>query len=315
MSSNQPETVFITGGAGFIGLHVIERLLEREFSVRIFDSMMHRANREDVESLIKTGKVDLVENDVRSGGAVQRAMAGCSHVIHFATVSINKSVADPDESLNINVIGNNNVFSAAANLGVKRLVYASSASVYGDPETLPMREDGPLSPLTPYCISKLAGEHLLRFYGRQSGLSWNALRFFNVYGPGQKTSAYYTSVINHFISRLKAGQPPIIDGKGDQSMDFVHVHDVADACVAALLSRIDGEVFNVGTGVSTSVAQLAHILIKAVGVDVEPIFNPRDVLVSRRAADISKAKSLLDWQPKVSVEVGMSSLVQAQTTT
>lgn len=310
MSSNQPDKVFITGGAGFIGLHVIERLLQRDFKVRIFDSMMHRANREDVETLVKTGNVDLVENDVRSGGAVQRAMSGCTHVIHFATVSINKSVADPDESLNINVIGNNNVFSAAANLGVKRLVYASSASVYGEPETLPMREDGPLNPLTPYCISKLTGEHLLRFHSRQTGLSWNAMRFFNVYGPGQKTSAYYTSVINHFINRLKAGQPPIIDGKGDQSMDFVHVHDVADACVAALLSEVDGEVFNVGTGVSTSIAQLAHILIRSVGVDVEPVFNPRDVLVSRRAADISKAQRLLGWSPRVTVEQGMDELVK-----
>lgn len=310
MSSNQPGKVFITGGAGFIGLHVIERLLQRGFKVRIYDSMMHRANREDVETLVKTGDVDLVENDVRSGGAVQRAMAGCSHVVHFATVSINKSVADPDESLNINVIGNNNVFSAAANLGVKRLVYASSASVYGEPETLPMREDGPLNPLTPYCISKLTGEHLLRFHSRQTGLSWNAMRFFNVYGPGQKTSAYYTSVINHFINRLKAGQPPIIDGKGDQSMDFVHVHDVADACVAALLSDVEGEVFNVGTGVSTSIAQLAHILIRSVGVDVEPVFNPRDVLVSRRAADISKAQRLLGWSPRVTVEQGMDELVK-----
>jgi UDP-glucose 4-epimerase len=136
------------------------------------------------------------------------------------------------------------------------------------------------------------------------------MRFFNVYGPGQKTSAYYTSVINHFINRLKAGQPPIIDGKGDQSMDFVHVHDVADACVAALLSEVDGEVFNVGTGVSTSIAQLAHILIRSVGVDVEPVFNPRDVLVSRRAADISKAQRLLGWSPRVTVEQGMDELVK-----
>jgi len=310
MSSSPSGKVFLTGGAGFIGLHVIERLLERGFTVRIFDSMMHRANRSDIEALINGGSVELIESDVRSGGAVQRAMDGCSHVIHFATVSINKSVADPDESLNINVIGNNNVFSAAANLGVKRLVYASSASVYGDPEILPMREDSQTNPLTPYCISKLSGEHLLHFYSTQAGLSWNTLRFFNVYGPGQKTSAYYTSVINHFINRLNAGQAPVIDGKGDQSMDFVHVYDVADACVAALLSEVDGEVFNVGTGVSTSIAQLAHILIRAVGVDVEPIFNPRDVLVSRRAADITKAKELLGWAPKISVEVGMASLVK-----
>jgi UDP-glucose 4-epimerase len=312
MSEENTGRVLITGGAGFIGLHVVRRLLQRGFHIRIYDSMMHRANREDIEQLVAGGKVELVESDVRSGGAVQRAMTGCTHVVHFATVSINKSVADPDESLQINVLGNNNVFSAAAFHKVKRVVYASSASVYGEPESLPMREDGPLNPITPYCIAKLAGEQLLHFYGRQTGLSWNAMRFFNVYGPGQKTSAYYTSVINHFIGRIKNGEPPIIDGKGDQSMDFVHVHDVADACVAALLSEVDGEVFNVGTGVSTSIAQLAHILIRSVGVDVEPVFNPRDVLVSRRAADISKAERLLNWKPKITVEQGMDDLVKAQ---
>jgi UDP-glucose 4-epimerase len=313
MRNVENERIFITGGAGFIGLHVIERLLARGVKVRVFDSMMHRANRDEIEVLLKRGDVELVESDVRSGGAVQRAMTGCTRVIHFATVSINRSVADPDESLAINMLGNNNVFSAAANLAVSRLVYASSASVYGDPKVLPMSEDSEKRPLTPYCIAKLAGEQLLEFYGRSEGLSWNALRFFNVYGPGQKTSAYYTSVINHFINRLKNGEPPIIDGKGEQSMDFVHVHDVADACVAALFSDVENDVFNIGTGVSTTIAQLAHILIRAVGVDVEPVFNPRDVLVTRRAADIAKARKMLDWNPKVTVEMGMESLVKAHT--
>lgn len=301
-------TVLFTGGAGFIGMHVVPMLLERGYQVRLYDAMTHRANRDRVEALLGDD-VELVEQDVRYGGAVQRAIAGCESVIHFATVSINKSVADPDESVDINMVGNHNVIAAAAEVGVRRLVFASSASVYGDPPSLPMAEDGPIDPLTPYCIGKYTGELLCRFYQRQKGLSWIALRFFNVYGPGQKTSAYYTSVINHFVNRIANGEPPVIDGKGDQSMDFVHVHDVARAVVAALEAECSDVPINVGTGVQTSVARLAQILIDAVGAEVEPEFNPRDVLVTRRAADISRALEVLDWKPTISVEDGMAELV------
>jgi UDP-glucose 4-epimerase len=306
---NPKPTVLFTGGAGFIGMHVIPMLLETGYQVRLFDSMTHRANRDSVEALISGGDVELIEADVRYGGSVQRAMRGVDSAIHFATVSINRSVADPDESIEINMIGNHNVFAAAAGEGVRRVVYASSASVYGEPDTLPMHEDGAVRPMTPYCISKLAGEHMLAFYERQKGLSWIALRFFNVYGPGQKTSAYYTSVINHFVNRIRNGEPPVIDGRGEQSMDFVHVTDVARAVVASLQAERANLPINVGTGISTSIAQLAQILIDAVGADVEPIFNPRDVLVTQRAADITRAREVLGWEPLVPVEVGLAELV------
>ncbi|HET6286011.1 MAG TPA: NAD-dependent epimerase/dehydratase family protein [Amycolatopsis sp.] len=302
--------VLFTGGGGFIAAHVIPMLLDGGYTVRVFDNMT-RGDRPRVNEFVATGKVELVEKDVRYGGAVREAMRGCTHVIHFATVSINKSVADPHESIDINMVGNHNVFAAAADEGVERLVFASTASVYGDPKRLPMHEDDELKPLTPYCISKRAGEDMLGFYERTKGLSWNALRFFNVYGPGQKIEAYYTSVINHFIQRLRAGQPPIIDGRGDQSMDFVHVTDLARAVVAALESAQGCVPINIGTGIDTSIATLAKILIDAVGVDVEPLFNERDVLVSRRAADITRAREILGWEPKISVEEGMYELVKA----
>jgi len=302
-------TVFFTGGAGFIGLHVVPMLLERGYRVRIFDNMF-RGDWDKVAQLVAAGDVELIDQDVRYGGAVHRAMAGCSHVIHFAAVSINKSVADPYESIDINMVGNHNVFAAAADHGVRRLVYASSASVYGDPQRLPMQEDDELAPLTPYCICKRAGEDLLGFYQRTKDLSWIALRFFNVYGPGQKSSAYYTSVINRFVNRLRNGQPPIIDGRGEQSMDFIHVTDIARGTVAALESERANLAINLGTSMNTSVAQLAKILIDAVGADVEPQFNPRDVLVTRRAADITRAREVLGWQPTISVHDGMRELVK-----
>jgi len=303
------KTVFFTGGAGFIGMHVVPMLLERGYKVRIFDNMF-RGDRDAVVRLAESGDVELIDQDVRYGGAVQQAMRGCSHVIHFAAVSINKSQADPYESMDINMIGNHNVFAAAADQGVERLVFASSASVYGDPETLPMHEDDRLSPLTPYCISKRAGEDLLGFYQRRAGLSWIALRFFNVYGPGQKTTAYYTSVINHFVNRLRQGEAPVIDGKGEQSMDFIHVHDIARSAVLALESEQANVPVNIGTGIDTSIADLARILIDAVGADVEPQFNPRDVLVSRRAADTRRAKEILGFEPTIAVRDGMTDLIR-----
>lgn len=303
-------TVLFTGGAGFIASHTMPLLIERGYDVRIFDNMT-RGDRDRVAHWVASGHVELVQGDVRYGGAVAAAMRGCSHVIHFATVSINKSVADPHESVDINIVGNHNVFAAAADEGVRRLVFASSASVYGEPDRLPMHEDDELRPLTPYCIGKRTGEDLLGFYQRQHGLSWLALRFFNVYGPGQRIEAYYTSVINHFVERLRRGEPPVIDGRGEQSMDFVHVADLARAVVLALESEQDNMPINIGTGVDTSIATLASILIKAVGAAVTPEFRDRDVLVSRRAADIRRAKEILGWSPTITVEQGMADLVSS----
>jgi UDP-glucose 4-epimerase len=308
-------TVFITGGAGFIGSHVIPMLLERGDKVRLFDNMF-RGDRAKVAELVASsnGNVEFIDQDVRYGGAVHNAMKGCDKVIHLAAVSINKSQADPYESVDINFVGGNNVFAAAADHGIKRVVFASSASVYGDPETLPMKEDGPVSPLTPYCIGKLSSEYLLDFYARRSNLTWIALRFFNVYGPGQMPTAYYTSVINHFVKRLRAGEPPVIDGSGEQSMDFVHVHDIARSVVMALdADPAKANVpINIGTGIDTTVAELARTLIAAVGVNVEPQFNPREVLVSRRAADISRAREVLGWEPTIDVQTGMKELVATE---
>jgi UDP-glucose 4-epimerase len=306
---SETKTVFFTGGAGWIGLKTIPHLLERGYKVRIFDNMF-RGDRDAVSALVERGDVELVDQDVRYGGAVHQAMKGCTHVMHYAAVSINKSQADPYESMDINMIGNHNVFAAAADHGVERLVFASSASVYGDPEKLPMSEDDRLNPITPYCISKRAGEDLLGFYQRRADLSWVALRFFNVYGPGQKTTAYYTSVINHFVNRLRNGEAPVIDGKGEQSMDFVHIEDVARAGVLALESAQANVALNVGTGVDTTIARLAEILIEAVGADVKPQFNPRDVLVARRAADTRLAKEVIGFQSTIPVDQGMAELIR-----
>jgi len=301
-------TVLVTGGAGFIGGHLMRALRAKDVEVRVFDNL-YRADPVVVQEIRSTKGVTLVEGDVRYRAAVQRAMVGADYVVHLASIAINKSVVDPEESVEVNMVGSDNVYAAAAEAGVRRLVFASTASVYGDPDTLPMSEDGPLKPQTPYCISKLASEHLLQFYGRTRGLDWNILRFFNVYGPGQRTDAYYTTVILTFIERLLAGESPTIDGSGEQSMDFVHVRDIARAIVLALESEQSKTICNIGTGEQTSIADLARLLIDAVGVDVEPKFRPRDVLVTRRAADTRRAAEVLGFRPEVGVKEGLGEVV------
>jgi UDP-glucose 4-epimerase len=299
--------VLVTGGGGFIGTHLCRDLIDRGYRVRVFDNM-YRPDLRSVETLLATGRAEIMEGDVRYADSVRRGVDGADYVVHLAALAINKSVVDHEESVEVNLVGSQRVFAAAADAGVKRLVLASSASVYGEPTRLPMAEDDPLNPATPYCLSKLASEHLLRFYGNQYDMPWMALRYFNVYGPGQKTGAYYTSVILTFIRRLLSGQAPIIQGNGEQSMDFVHVSDLVRATAIALECDETNHVLNIGTGVSTTIAELASILIDAVGVDVEPEFEPREVLVSRRAADISLAKKVLGWEPTITADDGLREL-------
>jgi UDP-glucose 4-epimerase len=272
---------------------------------------LRRANLDAIEPLLRDSSAELVEGDVRDRRQVEEAMDGVDAVVHLAATNINSSIADPAESMAIDTVGSDNVFALAADAGVRRVVFASSASVYGEPDMLPMAEDSQIKPQTPYCISKLAGEHLLDFYGRTRGLEWNALRFFNVYGPGQHVDAYYTSVIMTFVERLQSGEPPVIDGDGAQTMDFVHVDDVARGLERALECKATGQVCNIGTGVQTSIAELARLLIELLGMDTEPRFRPRDVIVTRRAADIRRATEVLDWKPEIGVKEGLSQVVEA----
>jgi UDP-glucose 4-epimerase len=301
-------TVLVTGGLGYIGANVVHDLLDRGWRVRIFDNF-YRCDRAVAASLAELDRVEVIEGDVRYANAVEGAMRGVETVVHLAAVCLNKSISDPTESLDVNLLGTQNVYDAAARASVRRIIYASSASVYGNPKSLPMYETDMPAPITPYCIAKLAGEHLLSFYAQRSKLSWMALRFFNVYGPGQPTDAYYTSVVLTFLRRLARGEVPIIDGRGEQSMDFVHVKDVARAVGMALDSEATGEILNVGTGTQTTVAQLADHLIKAVGADVRPEFRPREVLVTQREASIDRIREVLGWEPTVDLTEGLASVV------
>jgi len=295
----------VTGGAGFIGSHLVEELVKKGHKVRVIDSLI-KGKLSSIKYLIDQGKVELYEGDVRNRDAVDEAMKGVDYVFHTAGIHIEKSVKSPDDCISTNIQGSYNVFISALNHNVRRVIFSSSSSVYGDPRKLPMHEDDQLYPAEPYGAGKLYCEHLLQHLVKK-GLRYNALRYYNVYGERQAAHAYYTTVVTHFIKRIINNEAPVIDGKGDQSMDFTHVSDVVLANIAAMESEAVNEAFNVGTGVSTSVAQLAEIIIKALGKEgqVKPIFRDREVLVTRRQADTSKAEKLLKFKAKVAVEEGL----------
>ncbi|RNL79067.1 NAD-dependent epimerase/dehydratase family protein [Nocardioides marmorisolisilvae] len=305
---SQDSTVLVTGGLGYIGSHVVRQVLDRGWKVRVLDNR-YRSDPGVARQIADLDRVEVIEGDVRYAHMVESATRGVEAVVHLAAVCMNKSIADPTESLDVNLMGTQNVLDAAGRAGVRRIVYGSSASVYGDPKSLPMFESGPFAPITPYCVAKLAGEQMLDFYGRRTKMSWLALRFFNVYGPGQPTDAYYTSVVNTFLNRIARGEAPVIDGKGSQSMDFVHVEDVARAVALALDSEATGEALNVGTGRQTTIAELAEVLIKHLGVDVQPTFSPREVLVTQREASIDRIHQVLGWEPAIDFEYGIGTVI------
>jgi UDP-glucose 4-epimerase len=299
----------VTGGAGFIGSHLSHRLAELGYNVVILDNLF-RGRSEYVKDLVDEGKASFVNGDIRNYSIVHDALKGAKYVFHEAAVCINYSQKNPEESIEVNVNGSFNVFKAAAEVGVKKLVFASSASVYGNPVYLPMDENHPLNPITPYCVSKIAGEYFLKIFGPK-GLKYNILRYFNVYGPRQSVDAFYTSVIINFMKNVQENKSPMICGDGSQSMDFVNVHDLVEANIRAAESDVWGETFNVGSGTSTTVKELAETIIKLFGKNLKPTYQKgTKIIVRRRQAEISKIKKLLKFKPKVGLEEGLAQIAK-----
>lgn len=302
------DQVLITGGCGFIGSQLARDLHNRGYSIRIVDNL-HRGEPENLGSLLDHDSVELVRGDVRDREIVSAAMEDIDYVVHLAATCLNRSIKYPTESLQVNLLGTNTVFNAAVDHDVKKILYASSASVYGE-QSIPMSEDDPVSPQTPYGISKYCMELLADFYAKEEAIPFVGYRFFNVYGAGQDTDAYYTSVINVFVQRLINGDPPVIHGSGEQTMDFINVRDISRALYLGIETDVENEVFNVGSGNMTSIADLAEILIDIVGVDVQPQYKDRDVLVSKRQASIKKAKEKLGFGSEVSIREGLEEVVE-----
>ena len=303
------ETVLVTGGNGFIGSHLVKELFKHGYKIKIFDIIIGE-NVEYIKSLIDKKEIDFIKGSIEDINLVNLAMKGVDYVFHIATLNMNKSIECPEGCINVNIKGSYNIFKSACDHNVKRIIFSSSSSVYGDPDTLPISEDSKIKSVELYGSSKWMCERILDSLSKRYGIEYNILRYFNVYGSRQASDAYYTTIITKFVKRVLNNESPIIDGKMDQSMDFIHVSDVVNANILAMKSEIKNEIFNVGTGISTSVLELSEILKKVMDVNVSPIFKDREVMCTKRQADIKKAEELLGFKAKINVEEGLKQIVQ-----
>ena len=304
----------MTGGAGLIGSTTIEVLLRAHNprAVVIFDDFS-RGTRSNIEAAIADSRVSLVEGDIRDPRAVARVLAGADALIHMAALRITACASEPRLAFDVMCAGSFNVVEAAQAAGVQKVVAASTASVYGMAEQFPTTEKHhPYGNRTWYGASKMMLEGLLRSFNDMHGLPYVALRYFNVYGPRMDIHGKYTEVLIRWMERLDAGQPPLILGDGTQTMDFVYVEDVARANVLALASDVSDEVFNVATGIETSLNDLAAALARAMGVRAAPVYGPERKVnaVPRRLASIEKATRQLGFTAAVPLDEGLLRLVQ-----
>jgi UDP-glucose 4-epimerase len=305
--------ILVTGGAGLIGSTTIDLLLgsHAPAGIVIFDNLS-RGTTSNIESALRDPRVVLVEGDIRDRSAVERAMQGIDAVLHMAALRITACAAEPREAFDVMCAGSFNVVSAAHAAGVKKIVAASTASIYGMAEQFPTGEDHhPYDNRTWYGASKVMLEGLLRSFNDMYGLPYVALRYFNVYGARMDIHGKYTEVLIRWMERLEAGLPPLILGDGTQTMDFVYVDDVARANVLALSSDVADEVFNVASGVETSLNDLAAALARAMGTHVAAEYGPaRSVnAVPRRLASMEKAERMLGFRASVPLDEGLRRLV------
>jgi UDP-glucose 4-epimerase len=300
----------VTGGAGFIGSHIAEELAAKGFFVRVIDNFL-TGREENIAPFID--RIELIRGDIRDLELCREALKDIDYVLHQAALpSVPRSVEDPLLTNAINIEGTLNILHASKDAAIKKLVFASSSSVYGDDEQLPKKEGQEGNPLSPYALTKLAGEKYCQVFSEVYGLPTVCLRYFNVFGPRQDPSSEYAAVIPNFVTRLLADKAPIIHGDGEQSRDFTYVANVVDANLqAAQTPGISGQVFNLGNGLRTSVNDLAKTLMALTKKDIEPVHEaerPGDVRHS--FADISKAESLLNFNPRVSLEDGLLKTIE-----
>jgi len=304
--------VLVTGGAGFIGSHLTEALLQEGHRVRVLDDFS-TGKRENLIFDKEYPSLEIVEGDIRHLINCQKAMKDIEYVFHQAALpSVQRSVEDPLGSNAVNGGGTLNILFAAREETVKRVIYASSSSIYGDTPTLPKHEEMLSHPLSPYALQKYIGEQYSRLFHQLYGLETVSLRYFNIFGPKQDPNSIYSAVIPKFIDALLQGSPPIIFGDGEQSRDFTYIENVVQANLLAMSAEhLHGEAINIACAERTSLNQLVNLLRKILGSKLSPVYEePRKGDVRHSLADIRKGKELLNYEPKVGVELGLKKTVE-----
>lgn len=304
--------VLVTGGAGFIGSNIVDRLLTEGLEVVVLDDL-RSGLLENINQHFSKGDFRFVRGDVRDSGLVRDLVRDVDAVVHLAAlISVPESIQDPVLTNDVNVIGTLNLLKACLNSNVRRFVYSSSCAIYGNARALPVKENCLPRPTSPYGVSKLAAENYVSVFHKTFGLETVCLRYFNVFGPRQICNQY-GGVIILFINCLAENRPLTIFGDGNQTRDFVHVQDVVEANVLALKSsRLAGEVFNIGTGKPTKINQLADMLLEITGKPLHKIVHlkPRKGDIKYSFADISKAKGKLKYKPRILLKDGLSELLK-----
>lgn len=295
----------VTGGAGFIGSNIVEELLKRGYSVRILDNFS-TGKRENIKEFEKD--IELIEGDIRSYHTVQKAVKGIDIILHQAALpSVPRSINDPITTNEVNVGGTLNILDAAKDAGVKRLVFASSSSIYGDNPELPKHEEMIPKPLSPYAVSKLTGEYYLQVFNKLYGLETIALRYFNVFGPKQDPNSQYSAVIPKFIKAISNNERPVIYGDGTQSRDFTYVLNVVEANIFAATVKINIPLIaNCAAHAQISLNELVRKINEIKERNIKPIyseFRPGDIKHS--FASIRLIEEKLKWQPKYSFDDGL----------
>ncbi len=302
----------VTGGAGTIGSTIVDQLVGAGAGeVVVLDNLV-RGRIENLAEALASGPVRLVEGDIRDRDTVRSLTQGMDVVFHQAAIRINQCAVEPRLALEVLVDGTYEVVEAAADAGVRKVVAASSASVYGLAEEFPTREDHhPYANDTLYGAAKTFNEGLLRSFRSMRGLDYVVLRYFNVYGPRMDAFGVYTEVLIRWMERIAAGQAPLILGDGLQTMDFVFTEDIARANLLAAASDATDEVFNIGSSAEVSLLQLAELLQRVMGSELPLEFGPARAVngVTRRLADTTRAREVLGWKPEVSLEDGLRRLV------
>jgi UDP-glucose 4-epimerase len=304
--------IFVSGGAGFIGSYVIEELLahHQPKKIIILDNLI-RGSFENMKNFINNPVIEFIEGDIRDNDLLEKCISGTDYVFHMAALRINACAASPQDGFEVMLQATFNIANLCVKHKVKKVIYSSTASVYGLAQHFPTPEtDNPYNNQTFYGGAKVWGEQLFRSYKFMYGLEYVALRYFNVYGQRMDTDGKYTEVMIKWLDCVRDNKQPAIFGDGTDSMDFVHVKDIAHANVLALLSDVTDEAFNVGDQVETSLRELLDALLKVNKCELQPVFKEANSInpVSRRLADITKASKLLGYKPSITLEQGLREL-------